>query len=201
MFTCKKCLVEFEEEGKFRGHRMRCKVVPSQPEVKRELPEVKEEVKEEPKEVKKEDEYFYDRWHDLPPPVIDWLKINFGGWLNHFEVGKTEYRKDFGGYGIYVKVPKEYSTEWKTEIREKYDNIRRKPATDKLGNPLRFEFVTKDVRYVSLQLEMPRVLNMLGRIKEHIIRNAHSKGIRLPSIGDVINSTKSLEDYKKSLYN
>lgn len=204
MYQCKKCLAEFGEENKFRGHRMRCKAVPSQPEAKveakRELPKVEEKPKEEVKVEVKKDEYFYDRWHELPPPVVDWLKINFGGWLNHFEVGRTEYRSDFGGYGVYIKIPKEYSTEWRTEIREEYDNVRRKPKTDEKGNPIRFEFITKDVRYVSLQLEMPRVLKMLERIKEHIITNAHRKGIRLPAIGDVINSTKNLEDYKQSLY-
>lgn len=191
MVTCERCGKTFEKETQLRGHKMRCKdLAPIPPQAQ---PNVEQKV-EEPKK------YRTDKYLELPPPVIDWLKINFGNWLNYFEVGRTEWKKDFGGYALYVKVPEEYSTEWKRETRERYDNVKRRPATDEKGNPLRYEFVTPDIRYVSLQLELPRVLNMLERIKKHIIDNAHGRGIRLPMIGEEVQNTKTLEDYKKSLY-
>jgi hypothetical protein len=151
-------------------------------------------------ETKEIEGYRIDKWQELPPPVVEWLKINFGNWLNHFEVGRTEYKKDFGGYGVYIKIPEQYSTEWFHEQREQYDNKTRRPAVDEQGNPIRFDFVTKDIRVCSLQMEMPKVIQWLERVKEHVITHAHAKGIKLPSIGEEVASTKSLEDYKKSLY-
>lgn len=198
MFACKNCKKEFEKETQLRGHMIHCNKKKAKEAVDKESIGEPEPVKEEKKA--KEEMYEYDKYMELPPPVIEWLRINFGNWLNHFEVGRTGWRRDFGGYALYIKIPKEYSTEWKKETREKYDNIRRRPATDEKGNPKRFEHVTPDIRYVSLQMQLPKVIDMLERIKNHIISNAHKKGVQLPGIGGEVRNDKTLEDYKKSLY-
>jgi hypothetical protein len=192
MFICKNCGKGFEKETQLRGHLIHC----NKKEAAKKEPAEKIKVKE----VKKEETYEFDKYMELPPPVIEWLRINFGNWLNHFEVGRSEWRRDFGGYALYIKIPEEYSTEWKKEVREQYDNRLRRPATDEKGNPKRFEHVVPDIRYVSLQMELPKTIDMLERIKDHIISNAHKKGIRLPSIGGEVTNDKTLEDYKKSLY-
>jgi len=194
MFACKNCGKEFEKETQLKGHMMTCRKSKEPTTLVTDVYTPESDVVEPEEEVK------MDKYLELPPPVIDWLKINFGNWLNYFPVSRTEYKKDFGGYGVRIEIPKQFSTEWKEELREKYDNITRKPAVDENGVPMRFMHVTPDIRYVSLQLEMPRVINMLERIKEHIITNAHSKGVQLPSIGEEVRNDKTLEDYKRSLY-
>ena len=121
----------------------------------------------------------------LPPPMVDHLEKTFGNWLKYFEVGQ-EYRNDFGGYAMYIKVPKEYSTEWKEIRTMKYDNETRRP----LGE---FTEVIPDVRYVSLK-DLSKAIQYVNLVKHHIIENAYRKGIRLPTTNVGIDETRMTKE-------
>lgn len=144
-------------------------------------------------------EYNTQKYLELPPPVIEHLKQTFGSWLNYFEIGQ-EYKQDFGGYGMYIKVPKEFSTEWKSEMRVVYDNVTRSVKRDDEGKDVMVTVITPDVRWKSLK-DIADTNKWISLVKEHIIKNAYNKGIQLPNTNAPLDETrKTLDDYKASLH-
>lgn len=143
--------------------------------------------KTEPKEVKAD----FTKYKMLPPPVVQHLERTWGDWVNHFEIGH-EYREDFGGYMMWVKVPKQYSTEWKEIKTIKYDNATHKPIGE-------FIEVVPDVRHKSLK-EISKAVQWLDLVKQHLIDHAYRKGIRLPATNTGVDSAKfTKEQYESAL--
>src|SRR3990167_352915 len=174
--TCELCQKTFKNplglSGHMRSHRKKEQV----------------EVRELPKMESKKDFTLYKQ---LPPPVVKHLEQTFGNWLNYMEVGQ-EYREDFGGYALYIKVPKEFSTEWKKATYDIYDNTTR----TRIGTK---EVEIADERWVTLK-DTTEAIKYINKVKEHIITNAYRKGIRLPNTATGIDETKqTFEDYKQAL--
>lgn len=127
----------------------------------------------------------------LPPPVVEALERTYGNWLTQLDIGQA-WRKDFGGYAIYIKVPKHMSTEWKTVTTLIYDN-----ATKKVTGERKDEI--PDDRWCSLK-DIPEALKWLDKVKSHIMVNAYRRGITLPSTNTGIDQTRqTLQEYEKSL--
>ena len=200
------CGKEFKNDQALRGHKMTCKAgkVDKVKELEdrlkaleKENSDLKKVEKEQPKELKEKVNYF--QYKELPPPIVDHLEKNFGNWLNFMEIGQ-EWKEDFGGYGLFIKVPQEFSTEWKTEQRTKYSNKTRKPMLDKDGNTKTERFVIPDVRWKSLN-DLSKAVQWLILVKEHIIKNAYKKGLSLPNTNTQLEkTTQTLEDYKKATH-
>jgi hypothetical protein len=139
------------------------------------------------------------RYKELPPPIVKHLEQVFGDWLNHFDVW-MEYKKDFGGYGIYIKVPERFSTEWHREKRVQYDNITRKPIVGTDGKQVVKEVVFEDIRSKNLR-DIEEAKKWINLVKEHIITHAYQKGIHLPSTNAKLDETKAtLDEYTKALH-
>ncbi len=143
--------------------------------------------KEEPKKA----EYRHDLYRQLPQPIVEHLEMTFGNWLNYFEIGQ-EWKEDFGGYGMYIKVPREYSTEWKEFTTIVHDNATRKAIGEK-------KEILPDVRWKPIK-EVAEVKGWIDLVKQHIMNNAHQKGIRLPNTNTGIDETKATFDqYQASI--
>jgi hypothetical protein len=107
------------------------------------------------------------------------------------EVGQ-EWRDDFGGYGLYIKVPREYSTEWQEVSTAIYDNTTRKATGEKT-------IITPDVRWKPIK-DIAEVKAWIDLVKGHIITNAYKRGIRLPNTNTGIDMTKAtLEQYETAV--
>ena len=135
--------------------------------------------------------YNFSKYKELPPPIIQHLELTFGNWLKYMEVGQ-EWREDFGGYALYIKVPKEYSTEWKKTTVDTYDNttFKRKEAK---------ETEQPDIRWKSL-LDLSEARSWINLVKDNLIKAAYRKGIRLPNTGTGADETRqTLSDYQKSI--
>ena len=133
-----------------------------------------------------------DAYKQLPPPIVTALEQIFGDWLKHFDVWQ-EWKRDFGGYGLFIRVPRQYSTEWHEEQVPIYDNATRTQTGLKT-------IVKEDIRCKSLR-DFADAINWLKKVKEHIITKAYSKGIQLPNTNSPLDETRqTLEDYTKALH-
>jgi len=140
-----------------------------------------------------------DKLDNVPPPVMDHLKKTFGEWLSVFDVG-VEWKKDYGGYGLYIKVPKEYSTEHREERVAVWDNSGQKQKVDENGELVWKKIVTEDVRWKPLK-DVNEVIQWIDLVKEHIIKKAFQKGIMLPSTNAPLDQgEKSLDVYKQQIH-
>lgn len=155
---------------------------------------------EQAKELEKNrDKPNYHKYRELPPPIKDHLEKTFGAWLDHIEVGQ-EWKKDFGGYAMYIKVPEQFSTEWKTHKVRTYDNRTRTTAKDKQGNPIMNEFTEPDVRWKSLA-DLSSAVAWLNMVKDNIINTAYRSGLQLPNTATTLEETKqTVEAYKASIH-
>lgn len=134
----------------------------------------------------------YKAYKQLPPPIVTHLEKTWGGWLDHIEIGQISWRKDFGGPGIFIKVPAAFSTEIKEVTVTKYDNATRKQLSETKA-------IQEDIRCCPLK-EINEALKWIDKVKEHIVVNAFKKGLQLPTTGLRYESpTKSLEEYKREL--
>ena len=142
---------------------------------------------------KQPEDFVYDftKWKELPPPIKDHLTKTWGNWLNHIEVFQ-EWRNDFGGYALMIRVPKPYSTFWEEVEYDIYNNDTRKRTGSK-------KVWKEDVRTVSM-VAIPKTIRWLDLAKDNIIKNAQQKGIWLPNMNvGVGNNQVSFEEYKKQL--
>lgn len=145
-------------------------------------------------------EYDTEKYKQLPPPIVEHLEKTFGNWLEYFEIGQ-EWKEDFGGYGLYIKVPREFSTEWREEMVQKFDNKRRAPMLDEKGNTVRVKTVKKDIRWRSMAVGVPEVNKWVEQVKRNIIDKAYSKGLVLPTTGVEMGGYRpSREEFTKSLH-
>jgi len=141
----------------------------------------------------------YTKYKELPPPVVEHLEKTFGAWLNYMEVG-MEWKKAFGGYAMYIKVPKEFSTEWRTQKIARYDNKTMRQAKDEEGNPVMVEVTTPDIRWKSLR-DHAEAISWINLVKENILKKAYSAGLQLPNTNTKLDDTKqTLEEYKKATH-
>ena len=133
----------------------------------------------------------FTKYKALPPPIVEHLEKTFGNWLNYFDIGQV-YKQDFGGYGIYITVPKQFSTEWTTATVTIYDNDNR--------TKLREETVdVPDTRWKSL-VDLAKAKAWINLVKNNVITNAYRKGLRLPSTNTGLDETKqTMEEYQKSI--
>ncbi len=93
---------------------------------------------------------------------------------------------------MYIKVPKEFSSEYKVVEYPTYDN-----ETRKMKGTIKKE--VEDIRWKPIK-DMADVIQWIDRVKEHIMTKAYAAGIRLPSTKTGIEqTTQTLEDYKKSI--
>jgi hypothetical protein len=194
-YKCESCGKTFAKAAQLRGHlmgekrrnqRLQAKV----DSVQAEQIKVKN-VKLPERPVSKIKPYDFTRYTSLPAEIQDFLKKTWGNWLNHFEIG-MEDKKDFGGFAVYVRVPKEYSTEWKTVKYMKYDNATRRATGD-------YDVEVEDIRWCSLK-DRQTAMQWIEKVKEHIINNAFPKGVQLPTMNvQIAKQNQTLEDYKKSL--
>lgn len=129
------------------------------------------------------------KYTELPPVIIDHLKIVFGNWLNHFEVGQ-QWRNDYGGYGMYIKVPEQFSTEWKKVQAPIYDNLTMRLVGQKTE-------IIQDIRWKPLK-DMADVVKWIDQVKHNLIDNAYRKGIRLPSTNTGLDETRLTRDQYES---
>ena len=135
--------------------------------------------------------YNFKKYLELPQPLREHLENVFGNWLNYIEVGQ-EWRNDFGGYGLYIKVPKEYSTEWEEVTTPVYDNTTRKAVGEK-------KVIVPDVRWKPIK-DIMEVKSWIDLVKGHIMTHAYKKGIRLPNTNTGIDMTKAtLDQYQTAI--
>jgi hypothetical protein len=162
MVNCENCGKQFATVPQLRGHNMRCRapqMVNPQEQAKPVEPVTK--------------------YRELPKPVVEFLEREIPNWLNEFGIGQ-EWREDFGGYAIYVDVPKEYSTEYREETRIVWDNRTRKAKIDEEGNEITERVVFPDVRWHSLK-DVNVAIKWLERVIANITSAAMRKGLRLPT--------------------
>lgn len=184
-FKCESCGKCFETEKQLRGHlayearrlkKMKESAMPAsaQPAT---VPEVKAPD--------------FTKYKELPPPIVEHLQRTWGNWLNHFEIGQ-EFKQDFGGYGMYVIVPPEYSIEHETVQWPVFDNKTRTQTGFK-------SVVIRDIRWKTLK-DLVDAKSWLDQVKEKIIRDAFSAGKQLPNMGVKLETgKKTVEDYKREL--
>lgn len=135
--------------------------------------------------------YNTDSWKELPPPIIDHLKLTYGNWLNHFEIGQ-KWKEDFGGYAMYIRIPERFSTEWKRTQTPIYDNKTRSIVGDK-------KVVIEDIRWRSLK-DLAQTITWLDKVKKHVIDSAYRKGIQLPNTNIGLSETeKTYDDYNRAI--
>ena len=136
----------------------------------------------------------------LPLKVKEYLLQNWGNWLNYFEVGFQE-RDDFvGGRGFYVKVPKEFSQEYKEEKYLVYDNATRKVKVDENGKEVSKIVATPDVRWKAMN-DIPELISWLGIVKEKILTDCFRAGVTPPNTNTAYeDNKKTLDDFKKSVH-
>jgi hypothetical protein len=133
----------------------------------------------------------FKKYQELPPPIIKYLEENWGNWLKHFEIGQ-KYREDFGGYAVYVKVPRAFSTEWEKRTYQVYDNETRKMTGQK-------EVIAEDIRWRSMK-DMHEAVSWLALVKKNLITKAFQKGMQLPSTNVKYESPqKTVEDFEREL--
>ncbi len=136
-------------------------------------------------------QYNTSKYKELPKNLIDFLERTYGNWLNYFEIGQM-WREDYGGYGVYVKIPKQFSTEWQEIQSPIYDNDIRKLIGQK-------KVVIEDLRSMPMK-DIPSVTGWLERIKKSVIESAYRKGFRLPNTATGIDETRqTLEVYEKAI--
>ena len=143
----------------------------------------------------------FKSYKQLDPPIVKYLEENWSNWLNYFEIGQ-EYKKGYSGRGIYIKVPKDFSTEWKEEERIVYDNRTRRPKVDEKGHTMKKIVITEDIRWCSLMIPQSDVIQWIGKVYTHIITNARKKGLSLPGTGvPFVKSPQAMtnEEYEQSL--
>lgn len=138
-------------------------------------------------------EHNFGKYKELPPPVVKYLDDNWGNWLNHFEIGQ-KYRDDFGGYALFVRVPKDYSTEWEMVSYPIYSNeTRRQTGQQKVYK--------EDIRWKSLR-DTAEAIKWLALVKKNIITKAFQKGMYLPPTNvKYENPQKTVEDFERELAN
>lgn len=132
-------------------------------------------------EDKEEESHDPSRYKELPPPLVDYLEREYGKWLEFLEVG-WKWRNDYGNNGLFVKVPKEYSTEYKEEKIVVYDNRTRMPARDQDGNEIMKTHVMEDLRWFNMARGPEEAKIWLESVKQYILTKSQQKGIRIPSI-------------------
>lgn len=120
------------------------------------------------------EQYSFVKYMELPPPIVEHLKVSFGNWLNYLEVGQ-KWRSDFGGYALYIRVPEQYSTEWKRIDTPVYDNATKRIAETK-------KEIIPDERWCSL-IDIPKAIKWIELVKQNIISKAVQSGMNLPSTG------------------
>lgn len=180
LLKCDSCGKEFEKPKAFKMHLLY---------EREKLEKAKAEQQPVTKPVEKPDFTLYKR---LPPPIIQHLERSWGNWLNHFEVKLTDWKSDFGGPAIEIKIPQAFSTEWEEVIVTTYDNKTR----TKIGEKKEWK---PDIRICSLK-DIAETIKWLDKVREHVVTNAFRKGLLLPTTGikyDIPN--KTLEDYKREL--
>jgi len=185
--ACSICGKEFKNKAGVSLHTLRSHPAPKQPEpeVKQFTPMDQTAHTPEPKP-----EYDINKYKQLPVSIIDHLKITFGNWLNYFEIGQ-EWKEDFGGYGLYIKVPRQFSTEWKEVEAPRYDNATMKMVgTDKKA--------IEDIRWKPLK-DMADAKKWIDLVKKHIIDHAFQKGLQLPSTNVGYDEHKLTKDQYESL--
>ncbi len=133
--------------------------------------------------------YDNTKYLQLPAPLIEHLKMVFGAWLEFFEIGQ-EWREDFGGHAIYIKVPQQFSTEWKTVEAPQYDNSTLRMVGTK-------KETMQDIRWKSLR-DVSEAKRWLDLVKRHIIDHAYQKGIRLPSTNTGYDETRMTKEQYES---
>lgn len=116
--------------------------------------------------------YDHNKYRELPAPVIEHLEKTFGDWLKHFEIGQ-EWKPDYGGYGMYIKIPKQYSTEWKEVTTPVYDNVLRKQVGERT-------IVQPDIRWKPIK-EIADVIRWIDLVRENVTMAATRKGLVLPA--------------------
>ena len=142
--------------------------------------------------IKKEEGVDYKQYKVLPPPIVEYLEYNYGNWLNYFEI-KQVWQKDFGGYGIQITIPKAYSTEPETRQTVIWDNRTRTQVGTK-------EVEVVDFRSCPLK-DLERAKSWLDKVKNKLITDAYSKGIRLPNTNTAAEeTTQTRDDYVKSIH-
>lgn len=141
----------------------------------------------------------YHKYRELPPPIKEHLEKTFGAWLDYIEIGQ-EWKKDFGGYAIYIKVPEQFSTEWKKSKVTRYDNKTRNVAKDSSGNNVVDEIVVEDIRWKSL-INLADTIKWLNLVKDNIINKAYSAGLQLPNTATALEETRqTAESYRQSIH-
>ena len=131
------------------------------------------------------EQYNTEKYKELPQPIIDHLKITFGNWLNYFEIGQ-EWKEDFGGYGIYIKVPEHFSAGWQRVDAPVYDDAQMKMVAMK-------KLVVPDIRWKPLR-DMADAKGWINLVKKHVIDTAYQKGIRLPSTNTGLDETRQTKE-------
>lgn len=145
-----------------------------------------------PEDIKPEDyKYDFSKWKELPPPVQKHLERTWGDWINHIEVSQ-EWRDDFGGYALTIRVPKQYSTEWEQVEYLSYDNAtRRSNGSRKIWK--------EDVRRCSLR-DLARSVQWIDLVKNFLLVKAYSQGIRMPNANTGSTDIRqSFDEYKKQI--
>lgn len=183
MFQCQKCQKEFKSQRGLISHNQFCKGAIVE-EASPDTPVA--DVPEEPVGLDTQ------KWKQLPPPIREHLEKSWGNWLNHFEIG-AEWKECFGGMGIYVHVPKDFSVEYKVLQTPVYDN-----ATRTMARMVPIEH--KDIRWKSLN-NIDEAKKWLDLVKKKIIDDAYAGGIRLPNTKTIMEETaQTREDYMNSLH-
>lgn len=133
----------------------------------------------------------FNTYKDLPPTIIDHLKLHFGDWLNFFPI-KQEYREDFGGPAICITVPDKFSTYAKEVPWTQWSNETKKPTGA-------VKVHLKDERWCSLR-DPAEAKKWILKVKDNIITQAHAHGLRLPSTNTGYDKTlETREEYERSL--
>lgn len=165
MQTCENCGKEFATVPQLRGHKIHCRVT------KTDVVELTP-----PTQGAKVVSATYKQ---LPKPIVDFLELEIPNWLDKFEIGQV-WKQDFGGYGMYIKVPKEFSTEHREEDRMEWDNRSRKPKLDANGNEITKHVVYEDVRWCPIK-ETETVISWIKKVIKHVMENGQRKGLQIPA--------------------
>ena len=191
MEVCTKCQKELKNKVGLIGHmRSHAKDEPAAPVAAPQIPVEAPVARTLAPEVVKTD---FTKYKLLPPPIVEHLEKTYGNWLNLFDIGQV-YKEDFGGYGIYITVPKQFSTEWKEGTVVLYgegEDFKKKLGEKKVEIP--------DTRWKSL-VDLSKAKKWLDLVKNNIITSAYRKGIPLPSTNTGLDETKqTFDEYKKAI--
>lgn len=178
--TCMSCGKVFENAKQLRGHLMY---------EKKSLKQKQNSVASNPMVEKVKIDF--KKYKELPPPIVEHLEKMWGNWLNYFEISQ-EFKQDFGGYALRIKVPAQFSTETETVQYPVYDNATRKQVGTKTG-------IVEDIRWKTLK-DLPDAIKWIDAVKKNIIEKAFQKGIQLPNTNVKYEpAVKTVQDYEREL--